>query len=1211
MFSKVLVANRGEIGVRIIRTLRNLGIQSVAVYEKSDRDSLHVSNADEAHCLGEGPASTTYLNIDRILDICQSTGADAIHPGCGFLSESSAFARACEAAGHVFIGPTPDQIECFSLKHRARELAQASNIPLLPGSPLLATPQEARAYGESIGFPVLLKSTAGGGGIGMQVCRTPADIDESFASLRQLGRNAFADDGVFLEKFVELARHIEVQAFGDGHGGILVLGDRDCSTQRRHQKVLEEAPAPGLSKQLRNAIHDTSRTILGFTSYRNAGTVEFIYDIRSEQHYFLEVNTRLQVEHGITEAIYGIDLVEWMIKLAANEIADLQELQEQLRPPRGHAIQARIYAEDPNKQCLPSAGEITHVSFPSADCVRTEHWISPGLTVSPLFDPLLAKIITSGQSRHDAISRLRSALQKTSIYGVETNTEYVRRLLSTEAYHSGQIHTSWLEETSFLPATFDVITPGTNTTVQDYPGRQGYWHVGIPPSGPFDNYSFRLGNAALHNPIDAAGLEITVHGPRLRFNSECQVIVTGAATTVELDGSPQAMWKSFSVRPLQQLNIGEVKGPGVRCYLLIQGGIRCPEYMGSRSTFTLGGFGGHCGRRLTAGDVLHFQSNLSRTREVPVAIRPNISREWDLRVMHGPHGSPDFMTKDSLRCFLDSPWKVHYNSNRTGIRLQGPAPEWARPDGGEAGLHPSNIHDNAYALGTIDLTGDTPVILGPDGPSLGGFVCPLTVVDGDRWKLGQLRADDTVRFTAVSNSKARQISHDGDYAISHFKPPPPNAATNKTEDSAVLHTSAKAGDNPQVTYRQAGDCHILIEFGPNILNIRLRFYVHSLMERLVRSPLTGVIDITPGIRSLQIHFNPDILSRDELLDSVIEKQQALFSERPATVDSRIVHLPLCWEDPACATAVEKYRASVRADAPWCPDNVEFIRRINGLDTAECVKSIVFDATYLVMGLGDVYLGAPVATPVDPRHRLVTTKYNPARTWTAENLVGIGGAYLCVYGVEGPGGYQLIGRTLQMWNRYRTTQDFEQRWLLRFFDQLRFHEVSAAELREIREDFPRGNYTLRTEDTVFDINRHEQFLDDNHDSIKLFVSKRDKAFQGELSRWLESGHLSPAAEIPLADDCRESAGHELAEGCVSVSSPVSGIVWLIEASEGAQVTKGQVIAVIESMKMEVEVRAPVDGTVTTVRRSTGQAVQAGQPIADVRTQEANAPTEIDH
>ncbi|HEY9050221.1 MAG TPA: biotin carboxylase N-terminal domain-containing protein, partial [Gammaproteobacteria bacterium] len=345
MFNKVLIANRGAIAVRIIRTLKKMGIKSIAVYSEADRDSLHVSQADEAWCLGDGRASETYLNQDKIFEIIKSSGAEAVHPGYGFLSENPDFVKRCEAEGIAFVGPTTDQMQAFGLKHTARQLAEDNGVPLLSGSGLLDTLQDAVLAAKDVGYPVMLKSTAGGGGIGMQLCWSEEELSKAYDSVRRLSANNFSNSGVFVEKFIEYARHIEVQVFGDGKGNAVAVGERDCSTQRRNQKVIEETPAPNIPDDVRKQLHETAVKLVCAVNYRNAGTVEFVYDQQTDQFYFLEVNTRLQVEHGVTEQVFGVDLVEWVIRLAACEFNTLPDNLQS----RGHALQVRVYAEDPNK----------------------------------------------------------------------------------------------------------------------------------------------------------------------------------------------------------------------------------------------------------------------------------------------------------------------------------------------------------------------------------------------------------------------------------------------------------------------------------------------------------------------------------------------------------------------------------------------------------------------------------------------------------------------------------------------------------------------------------------------------------------------------------------------------------------------------------------------------------------------------------------------
>ncbi|MBC8879768.1 MULTISPECIES: urea carboxylase [Pseudomonas] len=1299
MFDKLLIANRGAIACRILRTLRTLQVKGVAVYSEADAASLHLMQADEAHSLGEGGAAGTYLAVDKILAIAKASGAKAIHPGYGFLSENAAFAQACEDAGIAFVGPTPEQLRVFGLKHTARALARQHGVPMLEGTELLGSLESAIAAARTIGYPVMLKSTAGGGGIGMRVCRSAEELADSFEAVKRLGQNNFSDAGVFIEKYIQRARHLEVQVFGDGQGEVLALGVRDCSVQRRNQKVLEETPAPNLPHGMAEELCAAAVKLARAVNYRSAGTVEFVFDSDDQRFYFLEVNTRLQVEHGVTEQVWGVDLVSWMVQLAAGDLPPLDQLQAGLKPV-GHAIQARLYAEDPGRDFQPCPGLLTAADFPPANgrTLRIDTWVEAGCEIPPYFDPMIAKLIRWAPTREDASAGLIDALNETRLYGVETNRDYLRQIIADAPFASGQPWTRCLEDLVYHADTFEVLSGGTQTSVQDYPGRLGYWAVGVPPSGPMDSRALRQGNGLLGNAEGCAALEITMSGPLLRFNTDAVVAVTGAHIPITVDGQSCAMNTALLVHAGSTLSLGTIAGAGVRSYLCVRGGLDVPDYLGSKSTFTLGQFGGHGGRALRAGDVLHIAPLVERSAGQRIADEAlealtDIRR---MRVIYGPHAAPEYFTEAYIERFFATDWEVHFNSSRTGVRLIGPKPEWVRADGGEAGLHPSNIHDNPYAIGAVDFTGDMPVILGPDGPSLGGFVCPVTIIEADLWQLGQLKAGDKVRFHPVSveachaamnstshwkNTRGSELAREGyipdaenpstvptssrasslpqgttnsrrsELVREGYIPDPenpstatpssrasslPQSTTNSRrselvregyipdpENTSAVPTSSRASSLPQSTAnscgskvvriedlpspiildigqddkrlvaRLSGDTHLLLEIGAPELDLVLRLRGHALMLALEAKALAGVIDLTPGIRSLQVHYRPEHLPLRQLLDIVAGEWDAVCAAKDLQVASRIVHLPLSWDDPACQLAIEKYMTTVRKDAPWCPSNLEFIRRINDLPNLDEVQRTVFDASYLVMGLGDVYLGAPVATPLDPRHRLVTTKYNPARTWTAENSVGIGGAYMCVYGMEGPGGYQFVGRTLQMWNRYRDVAAFEGKpWLLRFFDQIRFYPVSADELLRIRRDFPLGRFALNIEHSTLNLADYQAFLSREAEGITAFRAQQNAAFNAERERWIANGQADFESDEGVASNTEEQP---LQKGQQGVDSHIAGNLWQVQVQPGDRVEAGDVLVILESMKMEIPLLAPIAGVVQDVRVQPGSAVRAGQRV----------------
>jgi biotin-dependent carboxylase-like uncharacterized protein len=726
--------------------------------------------------------------------------------------------------------------------------------------------------------------------------------------------------------------------------------------------------------------------------------------------------------------------------------------------------------------------------------------------------------------------------------------------------------------------SFEVLAPGIQTTVQDLPGRQGLWGVGVPPSGAWDDLSFALANLAVGNPTGAAGLEAVLRGPVLRLRTPALIGVTGAAGSSTVDGVPLVPGQPVWALAGQTIDLGPIRGPGLRAYLAVAGGLAVPPTLGSRSTFLLGGFGGHEGRPLRTGDVL--STGVPGRAPVDVSgLLPELTDAWTIRVIPGPHGAPDYLSEAGVAALFTTEWRLDHRSDRTGVRLVGSVPEFAREDGGEAGLHPSNIHDSPYPVGGIMLSGGTPVIVGPDGPSLGGFVVPAVVIRADRWRLAQCRPGDRIRLVSVTPEQADEANAERsrllDRAMPGYGPTPNGAGTHKaSHHSAGTHAShhsagthhashhsasghqashhgsgayghngsghngagpgggdrsaagrvderragparpaalldlPASGGRPALTARRAGDHHLLIEVGPAELDLAVRLWVHLLAEavgattglarrRLAprdapdRSP-DGVVEAVEGVRSLLLAVDEDRLPLPKLAAKVAAAWSALPDLSTVQLPAREVALPIAFDDPAVHEAMTRYQTSVRWDAPWCPDNVEFIRRVNGLAERTDVFDIVAAATYLVVGLGDVYLGAPVAVPLDPAYRLVTTKYDPPRTWTPANAVGIGGAYLCVYGMAGPGGYQLIGRTVPVW---RTSTDPP--WLLRLFDLLRFHPVSPAELLDLRADIESGRRDLTTRPVTLTL---ADLLPTAGPGAAEFTARRRAAFADERDRW---------------------------------------------------------------------------------------------------------------
>ena len=442
MFRKILVANRGEIAIRILRACRELGIKTVAVYSAADKDALHVRFADEAVEIGDSAPRESYLNIPKVLQAAKATGAEAIHPGYGFLSENAAFAEAVSAAGLTFIGPPAAAIRAMGDKAESKITMKAAGVPTVPGAENLTGEAEFIEAAEAIGYPVLVKAAAGGGGKGMRVVRSAREMPEALAAARRESQNAFGDDRLLVEKYIEHAHHIEFQVFGDQHGNLVHLFERECSVQRRHQKFIEESPSPLLTPELREQMGIAAVKAAKAVNYSNAGTIEFIYDPQLSNFYFLEMNTRLQVEHPVTELVTGLDLAQWQIRVAAGEPFPFKQSD---LTQRGHAIECRLYAEDAAGGFLPSTGRILQFIEPRGPGIRVDSGIATGSEVSHFYDPLLAKLIVSAENREAALRRMQAALRETVLHGVTSNLDFLQAILAHPAFADGKIHTRWVE----------------------------------------------------------------------------------------------------------------------------------------------------------------------------------------------------------------------------------------------------------------------------------------------------------------------------------------------------------------------------------------------------------------------------------------------------------------------------------------------------------------------------------------------------------------------------------------------------------------------------------------------------------------------------------------------------------------------------------------------------------------------------------------------
>lgn len=986
--------------------------------------------------------------------------------------------------------------------------------------------------------------------------------------------------------------------------------------------MIEESPSPFVNSrpELRKELQEAARALGSSIKYRSAGTVEYILDEDTGRFYFLEVNCRLQVEHGITEMVSGVDLVAWQLQLQGavyngNDPKKIMPDFKNIVPikPMGHAIECRLCAEDPAREYRPCTGIVGELSWPKD--ARVDTYIAPGVEVSAYYDSLLAKLMVhSPIDRTDAIKRTNLALSQTHIKGVVTNLNLAKGILESEQFALGKTTTKFLEGFTFKANPFiEIIAGGLMTTVQDYPGRTRMWSVGVPPSGPMDDFSHRIANALLGNAPDSAALEVTLSGPTFKVYEETQIVICGMDVEACVDDMVDLpSWKTIDLSAGSTVRIGAI-GKGARAYVAFKGGIDVPKYLGSRSTFPGGNFGGHQGRALMPGDILPLSPAplLTNLQELPIKSLPDYPAQsggtWEIGVLPGPQSAPDYFTEEDVKEFFSTDFVVHHNSNRLGIRLQGPRPKFARSDGGDGGSHPSNVHDHVYAIGAINYTGDMPVVLTVDGPSLGGFVCPVTVLSTEMWKMGQVRPGDTIRFIKMDLEGAAKARASRNALINsltlaaHGNNVPTEEKVHDPEyppTQAVLMEIPSTGKSPSVIVRLAGDRYIFVEYGPMELDINLRVRVQLLEDWLEKKDITGLIETSPGVRSLMIEYSPDILHLKSLLDIVRQAETEIQDDVScANLKGRIIHLPIAFNDSSTNEAIQKYSKSIRSKAPYLPSNMDFIARNNGVKdhTKDFVKQTVLRASYMVLGLGDVYLGAPCAVPVDPRDRLVVPKYNPARTFTPEGAVGIGGSYMCIYPMNSPGGYQLIGRTLPIWNMYTRTGPFEsgKPWLLRNFDRIKYYEVTEDELNMLRRDFKNGKMTIKVEQGEFSMSEYNSMIDACSEEVATLKQVQRVSMQEQME--LDANMLemvqNDAQDSGMGEETSIFSGKE--EN--TIRSQVTGTVWELKKNIGDSVAIGDVVMVIEAMKMEYAVAATRSGMITHLGVSCGQMIQQGTPL----------------
>ncbi|KAG2155228.1 allophanate hydrolase subunit 2-domain-containing protein [Suillus bovinus] len=1244
---KLLVANRGEIAVRIIRTAQRLGIATVAIYTSSDALSPHVAIADEAAHLQnrasdqqqQASESKLYLSSAIIISICKQYRVTMVHPGYGFLSENEEFALSVEAAGMIWLGPQPDVIRIMGLKHEARRIALNAGLRLVPGSQgLVNTLDEALNIANTIGFPVILKATAGGGGMGLLVCQHGDDLYKSFISAQERATSLFRNGGVFIERYYPAARHIEIQVFGNGLGDVVHMGERECSVQRRHQKVVEETPSPFVAGHsgLREDMCDAAVKLCRAIKYASAGTVEFLVDDESGEFFFLEMNTRIQVEHAITEAIHpGLDLVEMMIAQGIAQRSEARGLDhtnqsmtqaiydKNLVESRIHAIEARVYCENPSEGFKPSPGILQFVEFPNEEWLRVDSWVSTGTEVTQFFDSLLCKLIVTGSTREQAVSRMLQVLKACKVFGPPNNLVYLASICDSTIFREGKATTRFLDHFDFSPSAFTVLSAGIEMTIQDLPGRR--IGLGIPQSGPMDSRAFSAANILTGNTPETEALEIVVlpgAGCKLKFHCFANVAITGRPATVKINGEQVSMWARLVVPENAILDIAGPLGPGFRVYLAVRGGFpEVPDYLGSKSTSM--GLGGYQGRSLRVGDQLSLgsQSSLEQDETSPVAflLPPNLipvyPQDWVVRVLAGPHDDEEILTREGNTKFYSTKWSIGSSSNRMGIRLESDQSiDWARNTGGEGGSHPSNILDNGYALGTINVNGDTPVILTNEGPDMGGYVCLCTVATGERWKLGQLSPGSTVTFRKISWQDAQACMRaqlkwieavqavvagcqpDMDFA---------DGALESRELSGILHRNLPGSLRPVVTFRQAGDSAILVEYGDMHLDFVLRARIHALESEVRKRKIKGMWTFAPCIRSTMCHYDPSVICQDDVLAILLNTERSLpDSASDLHFSGRKITFPIVLDDRWCRDALQRYMQTSRNSAVYLPSNIDYLARNNGLEGGvdEALQKLM-DSAWLVFGVG-FYLACPFLVPIDPRCRLVGQKMNPSRTYTPNGAVGIAGPVAAIYPVVSPGGYQLFGRTLPAWQTWGKGPDFasDRPWLLQPFDQVLFDPVSEERYLEIEQEFNAGQYKFKIEPAVFSMASYITFTDSIQHDVAEFKRKqaegtaREEARETELLREWQAQKAMKAPPMLLVDDT------DFGPGSTSVTSSISASIWKIKCRPGDVIQSADdILVILEAMKTEINILAGEENVGKVVKSfgkgiREGASVQAGDALA---------------
>ncbi|ORY24558.1 allophanate hydrolase subunit 2-domain-containing protein [Naematelia encephala] len=1237
---KILIANRGEIACRLIKAAKELGIITVAVYTASDCSSLHVKLADDAVLLPNQDA-VAYIDGAGIIEIALANGVNAIIPGYGFLSENAEFAEDVIKAGMAWVGPKPSTITSFGLKHKARELAVAAGVPVVPGTGLLESAEEAVRAATSIGLPVMLKASAGGGGMGLVVCHNMEEVRTGFETVAARAGTLYKDSTLFMEKYVEKGRHIEVQVFGNGQGFAAHFGERECSIQRRHQKVIEECPSPFVTKMpgLRKTLTDCAVRLAASVHYESAGTVEFLVDDDTAACYFLEMNTRLQVEHGITELCYKVDLVHLMLLQADLSMDDSKG---GLEPdyfnqwqtddgPCSAAIEARINAETPSKDFSPSPGTIHRLSWP--DEVRVDTWVQTGSVISPFYDSLIAKLIVHEPNRRQATASMVEKLSQTVIQGCSTNKDFLLAIVSSSRFAEGDTLTSFLTNfDGYHPTVVEVIKAGPYDTIQDVDGRPGHGN-GVPSSGAMDGVSLSIANMLVGNDRNEAGIEMTLAGPTLKFSCPATVALGGATMEADLNGKRVDMFSRIDVPAGGILRIGQLTGAGCRAYLVFAGGLpNVPSYLGSKATFTIAEVGGVQGRKLRNGDLIDIVAARHVPSPGPISIpeyaRPSIlfSSSIALHALPGPHNSPEFITPNDIESIFTAEWKVGHQATRSGYRLQGPILDWGRKDGGDGGGHPSNVVGTYYQIGACNCNGDEPVVFAADSPTNGALAVTHSTCPGDMWRLGQSRPGDTITFRPVSHENAVLLSRRlADYitrmensiraviagqTIDNFPFPPDalvevisfaqaamNLAEDETPEGLARYRQVGGALRDWTDHFQAGQEAIEIAWQDRILTVKDNIGLFAKANRIQAEAGTGVASVMATGSALSVIYDPEKTSQESLLARLRSMFKSSKEESLGKFKSRLFHLPVTFDSPEVLDCIQKYIETQRSIAAYLPDNAQFIAECNGLKDRRAVFDSLLTSEQLVIQVS-WYCGLPSYMPLDPRKKLVAAKYNPTRTSTPRGTVGLGGSTYATYPIDATGGVPIFGTTLPTWDSLQRLPGFEETpWLFEQYDRLQFYETTGEEFNRIRRLHEAGLWRPEVVEGVFDAQAHVDWMESVAEEVVLAERRRAQAMQVMQVRIAE---CDANWQEVLATST--GASTEMKMGDKQIECPMVAAVWQSLVKKGDIVHAGQVVVILEAMKLEIPCRVEddMDGATVVSVIQPGSLVQPGDILVSLQS-----------